>query len=929
MLRMHQSRSGDAAKDYYTEALATGDYYVSAERSSPWRGRLAERLGLGPEVTRESFCRLADNLHPSKDESLTPRTKDDRTVAYDVNFHVPKGVSVLHMVSRDNRIVAAIREAVHETMVEIEKQAATRVRLGQSDGERPAGELVWGEFLHSTTRPVDGVPDPHLHVHCYVFNVTHDPVEGRLKAAHFRDIKRDMPYYEAAYWTRLAGKLETLGYRTERDGKGWDVAGVPKSVRERFSRRTAQIEKKARELNITDPNRKAEIGAATREGKEASRLQPGELRRHWMGEMTAEEREVIAAVVRDRTPRERSAETERAAAERALEHAMKHRFERESVAAWPRLLESGLRFGVGQVSPEAIRDAAEVHPQLVTAREGTQRWVTTREILQEERAMLGFARDGRGMCPPLERGMKWTRGMVNLNRQQEQAVEHVLTSRDRLMLVRGGSGTGKTTLIRTAVAAIEQRGSSVVPLAPTAEASRGAMREAGMGGAETVAKFLASRDLQAQARNGVIWVDEAGLLGTASMGKVLEVAQKQNARVILSGDTNQHNSVERGDALRLLESRLGLRSAEVTQVVRQQGTYREAVEAMGKGRFDEGIAALDRLGAIQQCEPGDWTPLVEDYVETLRTGRSCLAISPTHAEGEAISSLIRSELKSKGLLGQDERLTVRHRDLGWSQAERSDAANYQPGQIVQFHQAVRDGKSRFAPGERYRVSGRDAEGRVELTGQTGERKSLPLNRSAAFAVREELTLRVAPGERLRVTGNGKTLDGRHRLNTGAAFRVASFTPEGDLKLSNGWVVSRDFGQWDHGYVSTSHAAQGRSVDKVLIAQSWAGVTAASAEQVYVSVSRGKQAVRVYTDDREAVVEALSRLSRRRSAVELVDGPADNPGQETAVDRVKRHAQTLARVGLYETTRRELQRQRQRTVDRGRGAGRTGGRGYER
>ena len=80
----------------------------------------------------------------------------------------------------------------------------TRVRAKGSDHDRVTGSMVWADFLHFTARPVDGVPDPHLHMHCYAFNVTYDEVEKRYKAGQFGDLKRDGVYWEAAFDARLA-----------------------------------------------------------------------------------------------------------------------------------------------------------------------------------------------------------------------------------------------------------------------------------------------------------------------------------------------------------------------------------------------------------------------------------------------------------------------------------------------------------------------------------------------------------------------------------------------------------------------------------------------------------------------------------------------------------------------------------------------------
>lgn len=92
---------------------------------------------------------------------------------------------------------------------------------------------------------------------------------------------------------------------------------------------------------------------------------------------------------------------------------------------------------------------------------------------------------------------------------------------------------------------------------------------------------------------------------------------------------------------------------------------------------------------------------------------------------------------------------------------------------------------------------------------------LPLEQAGRFQVFRPSTLPVAPGDRLRITRNGRTADGKHDLRNGSIYSVRGFTKAGDLILENGWTVARDYGHLAHGYVVTSHASQGRSVQRVL------------------------------------------------------------------------------------------------------------------
>ena len=215
MLRIYAQKSAVGAKRYFDSELLLGDYYSEGQEiAGRWGGMAAERLGLAGLVDREAFHRLCDNLHPATGEQLTARMNESRRVAYDFNFNAPKKLSVLFALTQDDRILDAFRRSASETMAELEREVACRVRdHGQFD-ERQTGNLVYAEFVHFTARPVDGVPDPSLHSHNVVFNATwdaehenRDGSRGMWKAIDIAGIKQEGRFWEACFHARLAKRM--------------------------------------------------------------------------------------------------------------------------------------------------------------------------------------------------------------------------------------------------------------------------------------------------------------------------------------------------------------------------------------------------------------------------------------------------------------------------------------------------------------------------------------------------------------------------------------------------------------------------------------------------------------------------------------------------------------------------------------------------
>jgi conjugative relaxase-like TrwC/TraI family protein len=846
MLRINQQDSSDGAKKYY----ASADYYSEGqELIGRWGGEGARLLGCQGVVDKVAFERLCDNLHPQDGKQLTVRTRSDRTVLYDFTWSVPKSVSMRYAFTGDERIVEAFRSAVNETMLDIESEMKTRVRKGGKDENRDTGNMVWAEFIHKTSRPVDGIPDPQLHIHCAAFNATYDEKERRWKAAQFRELKRDAPYFQALMRVRLAGKLQDLGFALERKRDDFELVGTPNSGIKKFSRRTDVIEQEAAKRGITDARQKSELGEKTREKKNKD-LSWDELQAEWLGRMTEKEREALVATYRNPVPYAKPVGGEK----EAVDYAIAHSFTREAVVPERKLQTEALKRGIGTVTVKGVLRELKQRP-LIRGDIASRAMATSPAMVEMESRLIGFARDGRGKFLPLGDAdrpcsREW------FNNGQKAAVSHVLGSRDAVSIVRGVAGTGKTTLEEEIGEALAESGVAVVAMAPTANATRVLREDAGFEHATTVAGFLKNTKLQEEARGGVLLLDEASMLGTRDMLAVFDIAKELGARVVLVGDTLQHRSVAAGEPLKLLEERAGLKPCLVTEILRQSGDYLKATKALSEGRITDGLAELERLKWIQEIPTRDrYRLLASAYLaasaEKKKNGqqKSALVISPTHAEGARITATIREALKAKGKLGEERTLAT------WvpahlTDAEKGDATNLEPGMMLQFHQN--------APGIKNGS-------RLVVT----EGMTLPVQYADRFEVYRPGQLTLAAGDRILTPANGRTKDGKHRLNNGDLLTLKGFTKRGDLIVDHDWVIAKEFGHIAHGYCVTSQASQGKTVDKVFAGISSESLPATNRRTLYVAATRGREQCMVVTDDKAALVKAAERTDEPMSATEFL------------------------------------------------------------
>jgi len=898
MLRIWASKSAKAAKVYFTEGLVREDYYHEGrEVAGMWSGLGAKRLGLEGAVDQPAFFALLDNTHPETGDNLTPRTKDGRRVGYDFSWSAPKSVSMVEALTGDTRIREAFQRCVAETMADLERETKTRVRLNGANDERVTGEMTYATFLHETSRPAPkaNAPDPQLHIHAYVMNHTWDPVEERFKALDVARIKQDAPYYQAVFLFRLAAELRKLGYEITRHQTGWEITGISREIVRLFSNRTSQIEAYIEKKGLIYAEDKAKAAARTRAKKDEA-LDKAELLERWDERLSPAEREGIWTAYRHSLA-SGPLETEDYSVE-AVDFAIAKCFERASAVTERRLLAEAIDFAAGRaITLEGIE--RELNRSNIVRREMDGRvWITTLEVIEEEQALLRLTRDGRGTLAPIKHEPHVFQD-VALGEEQRNAVKHVLESQDRVVMIQGAPGVGKTRLTKEAVRAMEDAGKPVVAVAPTGESSRKALREgAAIQEADTLWQLLNRAEWQDKAKGGVIWVDEAGLIGTKSMRQLLEVAYRVDARVVLSGDPMQHTSVERGDALRLMAESAGAPVVRVNKIRRQQNPdYLEVAEHMSRGNVNKAWDKLEEMGAIVEApDENRYAALAKEYVATLESGLKPLAVSPSHAEGALVTHEIREAMRDAGLLSQDEREFRQFKPLQVEEAEKYDARAYEPGTVVQFSQNVPG----FKRGSRVEVEDRTPEGQVLVKGDDGP-KELPLEKARHFELYNEHTVRLAPGDKVKITRNGKTKDGKHRPENSSIYTLKGFTDDGDLTLKeNGWVLDKDFGHVSYGHCLTSMNAQSKDDDALFLAHSRHSLGAGSLNQALVSLTRGKKNVHVYTDDKDALLEQVKDRADRKSALELLGDstPAEDPAQRALqfgllINRLKAHERNAA------------------------------------
>ncbi len=714
--------------------------------------------------------------------------------------------------------------------------------------DRPTGNVIGAEFLHDTSRALD----PQLHTHFTLFNGTFDRTEKRWKALQTSGMFAAIRYGTAVYRNELAARLHRLGYSTRQTAHGFEIEGVKPDIIERFSKRAQQrnaaVAREEKRLGRKLSHNEVSHVVHQSRPRKLKNVSEREVRAAQLDEIGFFEKRALRAVVAQARGQKIEA-AERVTASEAIRHSVDHAFARQSVAAEHELLEAALVKGCGQLELPALKRELGARPELVHV--GQE--YSTKEILQSELWMIRHVNRGLDAAEAIAPRHRVTE---SLGVDQRAALKLVLSSHDRITGMQGLAGAGKTTTLRELDAAIKQSGRELIVCAPSAAATD-VLRKEGFSEAVTVAKLLT--DPLRLSPRAVLVVDEAGTLGTRDMIKVFE--KTMDARVVLVGDTGQHAPVAQGDALRILEDHSGFRFGRLVNIRRQRSEeLRETVALAAKQQVKQAYSRLLKAGEV--VEHNDTATLhqkaADDYLRVTASGKAALVVSPTWAEIAVVTEAIRQKRREQKQLAMKETKMRVFDPLGWTDAQKKLVDHYEPGVQLRFVKTT----AQFRVGELVEVVAQRSRQLVVRGSDQRERLLAPSRSPSAFEVGERREIGIAAGDVLLLRANAKDFVNGERVT------VKAIGKDEKIALTDGRELPRDYRTFTHGYAVTSHAAQGKTVDEVMVVASSQSFPAVSQEQFYVSISRARERARVYTDDAELLGRRVEDSHTRKAAIEL-------------------------------------------------------------
>jgi conjugative relaxase-like TrwC/TraI family protein len=676
-----------------TVAPERGDYYLTpdgvlAEAPGRWLSdrETLERLGVDPSAPVEgaAFIALMEGRHPGTGAWLRKAGADgSRGGGIDVTFSAPKSVSVVWALGdpwQREQIEAAHARAVERAMGYLrETVPVVRRRYGAEVIEEPAKDLIAAAYRHTTARGVAGAaaPDPQLHTHVVISGAVRE--DERIVAVASRPVFRAGREVGAFYRSALAQELAGEGYPIEqgtgRDGRFFEIAGVPRALRDEFSGRHREIAKAAERFRAKygrapEPGEMRDLALENRRAKELATR--GDLQRAWAqagdrhGFGPDEAVHLIGAPLH-------------AAPERPLEERIEARLtEREAVFDAGALRTVALEQTAGEMSPqEALAVTREmVHDRRVLTLEGGR--MTTLAVRAQEEAI---ERRSGELAQPAGRDVgeqaraSAAREVAEciaapLSREQEQALRTV-TGPERLAVLVGPAGTGKGVVIDAAARAEQIAGRETLGIAVSGSTAErlGADSPALAGRTLTLDALVARANtgrLQIGADTTVI-LDEAGMVDHKRMDALTELIDRSGAKLIAVGDGKQLPSIGPGGMFDRIAGRAP--AAELADIHRTSDPEeRRAWAALRAGEPERAMAHYQARGQLFFTDTRDQAgeAAVQRWAELTETHDIrdvALIADASNVEIDRLNARAQHLRAERGELGQGE-VSLPHQHYG-------------------------------------------------------------------------------------------------------------------------------------------------------------------------------------------------------------------------------------------------------------------------
>jgi conjugative relaxase-like TrwC/TraI family protein len=797
--------------------------------------------------------------------------RSERRAGWDATFNAPKSVSIQALVGSDGDLIEAHRRAVTRSLEELEHYALSR----QSGGSEwiATRNIVAARFDHIAARPSQGTndgygPDPHLHTHVVIANMTVRQ-DGAWRGLDPVEFYRSQRFATAVYRSELAREVQRLGYGIEitgADGR-WELEGYTREQVMAFSRRRKDIEEVLSRTGLNGAAAAQNIAHQSRLAKD--RRGEDQLRAEW----NLRARQYGIAIQQRRKQAIEIAASDEVA--RAVDYAVAHATEREAVIDRRVLDAAALQHSMGRIDLDQVRresrerEAQQLLLPVSSSRSSPEILFTTPEMLALERDNLDLMLAGRNRTEPIAEASQireWSakRGLLA---DQAEVAQVTLTSRDWLTAIEGRAGSAKTTTVGAIAELAWDQGYAVYGFAPTTRAVK-SLSEAEID-ARTIASIIENQSPSTLEKQ--LWfVDESSLLSTRQMNALLHRARVQQvARIVFIGDQRQHHAIEAGRPVFQMQQ-TGMQIARLDTIRRQRDPeLRKAASLAAEGNIRTALALLEEKHRVREISVVEerYQAIAKEYLAAFQRGERVLVVSPANDERSALNAAIRNLLRAAGHVHAEAREQAVLISRNLTKAQRTHAQNYDLGDVIRYRRGSR--KLGLGRGEYATVEGIDPK-HNRITVRTDDGRSVtynPKRPSGVEVFRTEQRI-LSVGDRIQFRAPDRALKlANGEFATIVAIDDSKAVLRTDSRREVRLALER-LRHIDYGYASTSHSSQGATVDRVIVnIDTMRSIELVNRKQLYVSISRARNEVSIYTDDRHALTRAVNRNREKSVALE--------------------------------------------------------------
>ena len=871
----------DQAKDYYYER----DHFHSFDESR-WFGELCELFQFSGNVQKDDFFNALDGKNKEGVQLL--RDYQDRRIGVDFVFEAPKSVSMAIRLLGDDRLIEAIDDSLDVTLNKLEKEAIY-TRCTDNNGciiRINTGQMIAAIYPHSTSRSCidqnDDIqpPDMHEHRHVVIMNCTLSP-KNKWNALDNEPIFLHQRYFNCIFQSELAKRVQSSGYGIILKANGnWEIAGFDQKWIDNFSKRHFAIDVRFKELkeSMKYPKKSdaelRDIAANETRLDKNMNYTPPQLIQIWSEQVDPE-------LIRENV--EKCKHEQQLPNSDIIKDACVTLHKKTSTFTLIELKNTMLQlsrgvYGIDEIET-IIEDVIKTGFICFVGKKTVGKYYeyetfATQEMIELEQKIIDAVNNGFGTQKELVDEVKINETFMNhqyLSNEQVDAIESILSSTDKYNFIQGDAGTGKTTAMKVINDALKDSHCKITGLTYTGKAALELQQKASFD-CLTLDSFFKKPSLSPFDSHLLI-IDESSMLDSFKFGQLIDFAEKDTTiRMLFVGDWKQLQAIGAGRLYSDMVTVFNHKMIEITEAKRFQTEmmtfvaaclkeYQEDINPNGINQVIE-MLELNKLAIFES----DNTKLVDQLVtDFMIKSDESLIVCASNEDKDFINRLCKMALQESGQIELEDMTikSIKEKDMPLIGANFSN--QFRPGDKIFIERA--SGLSAHQIAEVQTISGKHTI-IIRINGFITH--EIDLNKDRIRGI-EERTIDVSVGTKVVFTRN----DYRLGVRNGTSGKIVSINQETKaLEIDTGAdeliCINSEYGHIDLGYAVTAYKAQGMDAESVMVYVTGASRGMLNSELFYVSCTRASHELRIYSDSKDILINAINKHQYKATTLDLSD-----------------------------------------------------------